>query len=69
MYYSLGDKSQEVQQMGYHLLHNAARKSMEHYIIEVGVNTEDMMKPELPPDLLTILQQSLNLGEVLDLDE
>lgn len=55
--------------MGCHLLHNAARKRTEHYTIEVGVDTEDLVKPELPPELLTILQQSLGSEEVLDLDE
>jgi len=55
--------------MGYHLLHNAARKRTEHYTIEAGVDTEDLVKPELPPELLTILQQSLGSGEMLDLDE
>lgn len=69
MCHLLGDQSQEVQRMGYHLLHNAARKWTEHYVIEAGVDTEDMVKPELPPELLAILQQSLGSGEVLDLDE
>ncbi|KAI9568130.1 hypothetical protein HD554DRAFT_2219143 [Boletus coccyginus] len=69
MCHLLGDQSQEVQRMGYHLLHNAARKRTEHYTIEVGVDTEDLVKPELPPELLTILQQSLGSEEVLDLDE
>lgn len=55
--------------MGYHLLHNAARKRTEHYVIEAGVDTEDVVKPELPSELLAILQQSLSSGEVLDLDE
>ncbi|KAF8551747.1 hypothetical protein OG21DRAFT_1605114 [Imleria badia] len=69
MCHLLGDQSQEVQRMGYHLLHNAARKQTEHYVIEAGVDTEDMVKPELPPELLAILQQSLGSREVLDLDE
>lgn len=55
--------------MGYHLLTNAARKLTEHYVIDAGVDTEDVVKPELPLELLTILQQNLGSGEVLDLDE
>lgn len=55
--------------MGYHLLTNAARKRTEHYVIEAGVDTEDAVKPELPLELLAILQQSLSAGEVLDLNE
>ncbi|KAF8434511.1 hypothetical protein L210DRAFT_3763021 [Boletus edulis BED1] len=69
MCHLLGDQSPEVQRMGYHLLHNAARKRTEHYVIEAGVDTEDMVTPEIPPELLAILQQSLGLGEALDLDE
>ncbi|KAG9311744.1 hypothetical protein JVU11DRAFT_7987 [Chiua virens] len=65
----LQDQSQEVQRMGYRLLNTAARKRTEHYVIEAGVNTEDAVKPELPPELLSILQQSLDSGEVLDPDE
>lgn len=55
--------------MGYHLLHNAARKRTEHFVIEAGVDTEHVVKPELPHELLAILKQSLGSGEVLDLGE
>jgi hypothetical protein len=55
--------------MGYHLLQNAARKRTEHYVIESAVDTEDVVKPELPTELLAILQQSLGAGEALDLDD
>ncbi|KAG8216452.1 hypothetical protein J3R82DRAFT_6559 [Butyriboletus roseoflavus] len=69
MCHLLGDQSQEVQRMGYHLLHNAARKRTEHYVVEAGVDTEDVVKPELPPELLALLQQSLGSGELFDLGE
>ncbi|KIK99666.1 hypothetical protein PAXRUDRAFT_822522 [Paxillus rubicundulus Ve08.2h10] len=69
MCHLLVDQSQEVQRMGYHLLHNAARKRTEHYVIESAVDTEDVVNPELPTELLAILQQSLGSGEALDLDE
>lgn len=69
MCHLLGDQSQEVQRMGYHLLHNAAQKRTEHYVIEAGVDTEDVVKPELPLELLAVLQRSLGSGEVPGLDE
>ena len=69
MCHLLVDQSEEVQRMGYHLLGNAARMRTEHYVIEAGVDTEDVVKPELPLELLAILQQNLSSGEVLDLDE
>lgn len=69
MSHLLRDQSQQVQRMGYHLLHNAARKRTEHYVIEAGVDTEDVVKVELPSELLAMLQQSLDSGEVLDLNE
>ncbi|KAF9226338.1 hypothetical protein BS17DRAFT_807138 [Gyrodon lividus] len=69
MCHLLVDQSQEVQRMGHHLLQNAARKRTEHYVIESAVDTEDVVKPKLPTELLAILQQSLNSGEALDLDD
>ncbi|KAG6379677.1 hypothetical protein JVT61DRAFT_10198 [Boletus reticuloceps] len=69
MCHLLGDQSPEVQRIGYHLLHNAARKRTEHYVIEAGVDTEDMVTSEIPPELLAILQHSLGSREALDLDE
>lgn len=55
--------------MGYNFLHNAAQKRTEHYVIEAGVDTEDVVKPEFPPELLAMLQQTLSLGDVPDIDE
>ncbi|KAF9239333.1 hypothetical protein BU15DRAFT_74748 [Melanogaster broomeanus] len=69
MCHLLVDQSQEVQRLGYHLLQNAARVRTEHYVIESAVDTEDTVKPELPTELLAILQQSLGSGEALDMDD
>ena len=45
--------------MSYHLLGEAARKRTEHFVIESAVDTENVIKAEIPPELLTLLQQSL----------
>lgn len=55
--------------MSYRLLTNAAGKRTEYYVVEAGVDTEDVVRPELPFELLAILKQGLGSGEVLDLDE
>jgi hypothetical protein len=51
--------------MGYNLLHKAARKRTEHFVIESAVDTEDSVSAELPTELLAILQSSLVLAEEL----
>lgn len=51
--------------MGYNLLHKAARKRTEHFVIESAVDTEDSITAELPTELLVILQSSLILAEEL----
>ncbi|KAK7059773.1 delta-9 fatty acid desaturase protein [Favolaschia claudopus] len=71
MCHLLVDPSVDVQKMTYQLLTVAARKRTEHFVIEAGVDVDATVKADLPPELLDILQMSLNLneGEVLDLDE
>jgi hypothetical protein len=58
----LNDKSVEVQKMAYQLLHKSAKKRTEYIVIEAGVSApdSDSIKPELPPELITFLQQSIN---------
>jgi hypothetical protein len=58
----LNDKSVEVQKMAYQLLHKSATKRTEYIVIEAGVSApdSDSIKPELPPELITFLQQSIN---------
>ncbi|EEB98781.1 hypothetical protein MPER_01656, partial [Moniliophthora perniciosa FA553] len=61
MCHLLSDPSVDVQKMAYQLLQQAAKKHTEHLVIEAGVDTEDKFKAELPPELVVILQQSLNV--------
>ncbi|KAH7882407.1 hypothetical protein F5I97DRAFT_1939442 [Phlebopus sp. FC_14] len=69
MCHLLTDQSQEVQRMSYYLFHNAARKRTEHLVIESAVDTEDAVKPELPAELVAILQTSPGFAELLDPDD
>ncbi|KAI3605699.1 delta 9-fatty acid desaturase [Moniliophthora roreri] len=62
MCHLLSDPSVDVQKMAYQLLQQAAKKHTEHLVIEAGVDTEDKFKAELPPELVVILQQNLNIG-------
>ncbi|KAF7968525.1 hypothetical protein HWV62_30179 [Athelia sp. TMB] len=52
--------SSEVQKMAYGLLQEAAKKRTEYLVIEAGVDTEDLVQAELPVELTTLLQRSLN---------
>ena len=58
----LSDKSVEVQKMAYQLLHKSAEKRTEYIVIEAGVSApdSDSIKPELPPELIAFLQQSID---------
>jgi len=51
--------------MGYNLLHKAARKRTEYFVLESAVDTEDAVNAELPTELLAIVQSSLVLAEEL----
>lgn len=55
------DGSVDVQRMAYQLLQEAAKKYTEELVVEAAVDTEDAVKSELPPELLDILQRTLNL--------
>ena len=57
------DGSVKVQRMAYQLLQEAAKKYTEGLVIEAAVDTEATLKPELPPELLDILQRSLSQEE------
>lgn len=63
MCHLLTDPSYEVQRMGYSLLHKAARKRTEYFVIESAVDTEDNVSAEIPAELLAILQSNLPLAE------
>ncbi|KAF7975675.1 hypothetical protein HWV62_8773 [Athelia sp. TMB] len=60
MCHLLTDASSEVQKMAYGLLQEAAKKRTEYLVIEAGVDTEDLVQAELPVELTTLLQRSLN---------
>ncbi|KAG1837363.1 hypothetical protein DFJ58DRAFT_863015 [Suillus subalutaceus] len=63
MCHLLTDPSYEVQRMGYSLLHKAARKRTEYFVIESAVDTEDNVSAELPAELLAILQSNFTSAE------
>lgn len=65
MCHLLTDPSYEVQRMGYSLLHKAARKRTEHFVIESAVDTEKNVSAELPAELLAILQSNFTSAEEL----
>lgn len=46
--------------MAYQLLHGAAKKRTEHFVIEAGVDTDATFKADLPPELLNIVQRTVN---------
>ncbi len=55
MTHLLDDGSCEVQKLAYQLLHKAAKKHTEHLVIEAGVDSDGVLKAELPGELLDIL--------------
>jgi hypothetical protein len=66
MSHLLLDPSASVQKMAYDLLREAAHKRTEHLVIEAGVDTESVVKSLLPEELVSLLQQSL---EIMDIEE
>jgi hypothetical protein len=64
MSYLLFDPSTSVQQMAYGLLREAAYKRTEHLVIEAGVDTESVVRSMLPWELVSLLQQSLDIVDV-----
>jgi hypothetical protein len=64
MSYLLFDPSTRVQQMAYELLREAAHKYTEHLVIEAGVDTESVVRSLLPWELVSLLQQSLDIVDV-----
>ncbi|KAJ3894553.1 hypothetical protein GG344DRAFT_40829 [Lentinula edodes] len=58
-------------QLAYQILHKAAKKRTEHFVLEAGVDTEGKVKAQLPEELLVLLQQSVDLDidvEKADID-
>ena len=50
--------------MAYELLKEAAHKRTEHLVIEAGVDTESVVKSVLPWELVSLLQQSLDIVDI-----
>lgn len=50
--------------MAYELLREAAHKRTEHLVIEAGVDTESVVKSVLPWELVSLLQQSLDIVDI-----
>lgn len=53
------DSSPVVQKMAYRMLHEAAVKRTEYIVVEAAMESEDHSTPELPAELVILLQQSL----------
>ncbi|KAI0305195.1 hypothetical protein B0F90DRAFT_1702407 [Multifurca ochricompacta] len=66
MSHLLFDPSTSVQTMAYGMLREAAHKRTEHLVIEAGVDTESVVRSLLPLELVSLLQQTL---DIIDVDE
>ena len=53
------DSSVIVQKMAYHMLHEAAAKRTEHIVVEAAMDSEVNSSPELPIELVLLLQQGM----------
>lgn len=62
------DTGIEVQKKAYMLLQQAAYKRTQHLVVEAAVDTENTFKAELPPELLSILQQTINFDDAESLE-
>ena len=64
MSHLLFDPPTSVQQMVYELLREAAHKRTEHLVIEAGVDTESIVRSLLPLELISLLQQTLDIVDI-----
>lgn len=60
MCHLLLDPSSSIKKTSYSLLHQTAKPRTEHLIIEAGVDSSSDFTPELPPELLSVIDRSLN---------
>lgn len=60
------DPSPTVQKKAYQLLQAAAKKRTEYFVIEAAVDTEGIVKAELPNELMMILQREIQFGFNID---
>ncbi|KAJ4467014.1 hypothetical protein J3R30DRAFT_3579883 [Lentinula aciculospora] len=54
-------------QLAYQILHKAAKKRTEHFVLEAGVDLEGKVEAQLPKELVVLLQRSLNMD--IDVEE
>jgi E3 ubiquitin-protein ligase listerin len=64
MSHLLFDPSTNVQKMAYELLREASHKRTEYLVIEAGVDTESIVKPLLPLELVSLLRRSLDIVDI-----
>ncbi|KAI0790522.1 hypothetical protein C8Q75DRAFT_762281 [Abortiporus biennis] len=57
------DSSPNVQTMAYHMLCEAASKRTEFVVVEAAMDSEALLKPELPAELIALLQVNFSLEE------
>lgn len=68
MCHLITDPSKDVQKMAYQLLQVASKKRTEYLVIEAAVDSEADFEAKLPPELLEILQRTMNFDQT-DEDE
>jgi len=68
MCHLLTDSSCEVQKMAYRFLQEAAKRRTECIVIEAAVDTAGVVKIDLPPELMDLLQRNLYDRNEMELD-
>ena len=68
MCYLIQDPSPTVQKKAYQLLQLAAKKRTEYFVIETAVDTEGVVRAELPIELMAIIQRDMQFGFGFGLD-
>jgi hypothetical protein len=63
MIHLLSDPSPTVLKISYELLCEAAKKYTEHLVIEAAVELESTVKAEFPGELVSFLQQTIDLAD------
>lgn len=66
MCHLLMDSSDNVPKMSYKILQVSAAKYTEHLVLEASVESESTVPLELPPELVQLLQSSLEEDETPD---
>jgi len=69
MCHLIQDTSPTVQKKAYQLLQEAAKKRTEYFVIEAAVDTEGVVRAELPIELMAIVQRDMQFGFGFGVDE